>query len=69
MLPERRGTHVRAVRQFVPVESLHEVLLEPGDGEPDDHQRARDRERCANTSALVGTCRSTIHSHASDAAM
>jgi hypothetical protein len=32
MLPEGRGAHVRAIRQFVPVQRLNEVLLEPGDG-------------------------------------
>jgi 8-hydroxy-5-deazaflavin:NADPH oxidoreductase len=32
MLPERRGTHVRAIRQFIAVQRLNEVLLQPGDG-------------------------------------
>jgi len=32
MLPEGRGTHMRAIRQFVAVQRLSEVLLEPGDG-------------------------------------
>jgi hypothetical protein len=32
MLPEGRGAHVRAIRQFVSVQRLDKVLLEPGDG-------------------------------------
>src|SRR6185295_14447307 len=32
MLPEGRGAHVRAIRQFVAVQRLHEVLFEPSDG-------------------------------------
>ena len=32
VLPERRGTHVRAIRQFIAVQRLNEVLLQPGDG-------------------------------------
>ena len=32
MLPKGRWTHVRAIRQFVAVQRLNEVLLEPGDG-------------------------------------
>src|SRR6266542_202540 len=32
MLPEGGWAHVRAIRQVVPVQRLHEILLEPGDG-------------------------------------
>src|SRR5204863_4634553 len=32
MQPEGRGAHVRAISQFVAVQRLNEVLLEPGDG-------------------------------------
>ena len=32
MLPEGGWAHVRAIRQVVSTERLHEVLLEPGDG-------------------------------------
>ncbi len=31
MLPEGGWAHVRAIRQVVSMERLHEVLLEPGD--------------------------------------
>jgi hypothetical protein len=31
MLPERRWTHVRAIRQIIHLQRLREMLLEPGD--------------------------------------